>query len=246
MTFSFAKRSFSALALVLIGAAIPGCGRVNPTSPDTAKTPEGSPCNSPDALLDDGEDTNNQSFVAGDRGGYWYTFMQGEGTEIWPQSGSLGGTFEMSPGGADGTAYAARFKGKVGQGAIVLGGVGINFLDPKGGYDASKYGGVSFWAKKGADSVGKVRLKVPDGNTDPDGGVCSECFNDFGMDLTFTEQWQHFVVPFSAMKQMKGWGKPRKSEVDVKALYGIQFQVNEPGATYDVWVDQLRFTGCGS
>lgn len=246
MTIRKVSISAALLAAFVASTALTGCGRVNPTSPDTAKTPEGAPCNSQDALLDDGEDTNNQSFVAGGRGGYWYTFMQGDGTEVWPTAGSQGGTFEMSPGGADGTAYAARFKGKVGTGAIVLGGMGMNLLDPKGGYDASKYGGISFWAKKGPDSTGKVRLKVPDQNTDPDGGICSECFNDFGMDLTLSNEWQHYVVPFGAMKQMKGWGKPRKSEIDTKALYGIQFQVSEPNAVYDIWVDQLRFTGCGA
>ncbi len=234
------------LGLSLLGLASVGCGRVNPTSPELAQTPEGSPCPGPEALLDDGEDSNNQTFNAGGRGGYWYTFMQGDGTEIWPTAGSQGGTFEMSPGGADGTQWAARFKGKVGQGAIVLGGMGMNFVDPKGAYDASKYGGIEFWGKKGSDSTGKVRLKVPDMNTDPDGGVCSECFNDFGMDLTFTEQWQHFIVPFDAMKQMKGWGKPRKSGIETTALYGIQFQVSEPGATYDITVDQLRLTGCSA
>lgn len=164
---------------------------------------------------------------------------------MWPTAGSHGGTFEMSPGGADGTGFAARFKGQIGTGNLVFSGMGMNFLDPKGGYDSSKYGGISFWAKKGAGSTGKVRLKIPDSNTDPDGGVCTECFNDFGMDLTLTEEWQLFTIPFGALKQQKGWGKPRKSGAEVSGLYGIQFQVNDPGQAYDIWVDQIRFTGCG-
>lgn len=237
------------LAIVLaLGAAatLAGCkGSVNPTSPDTAQTAEGAACNTPDALIDDGEDNNNQTFVSGGRGGYWYTFVDDAGTQVWPTAGSHGGTFEMSPGGADNSGFAARFKGTIGTGNLVFSGMGMNFLDPKGGYDASKYGGVSFWAKKGAGSTGKVRLKIPDNNTDPDGGVCSECFNDFGMDLTLTEQWQLYTIPFHALKQQKGWGKPRKSEVDAKTVYGLQFQVNDPGQAYDIWVDQIRFTGCG-
>ncbi|HSC89424.1 MAG TPA: hypothetical protein VLC09_19210 [Polyangiaceae bacterium] len=241
-TKQLVSTTFLGIGSILAMGAV-GC-KVSPTDPSLAQTDDGRACPGPGALLDDGEDSNNQTFVAGGRGGYWYTFMQGDGTEVWPQAGALGGTFEMSPGGADGTQWAARFKGVVGQGAIVLGGMGMNFVDPKGGYDASKYGGVEFWAKKAPGSVGKVRLKVPDVNTDPDGGVCSECFNDFGTDLIIGDEWQHYIVPFSSMKQMKGWGKPRKGSIETTALYGVQFQVSEPGATYDITVDQLRFTGC--
>lgn len=234
----FAAASVACLALV-------GCGRVNPTSPEAEKAPGGSPCPDVTATISDGEDNNNQVEVYEGRGGYWYTFVDDVGSTVWPEAGSHGGTFEMSPGGANGTAYTARMHGTIGNGGILFAGMGMNFVDPKGQYDASKYGGISFWAKKGPDSTGKVRLKVPDMNTDPDGGVCSECFNDFGMDLTLTTEWQKFTIPFSAMKQQKGWGKPRKSSVDPKTLYGIQFQVNEPGAKYDIYVDEIRFTGCG-
>lgn len=219
---------------------------VNPTSPSAKEIPEGTPCQVPEALIDDADDNNNQTAVVDGRGGYWYTFVDDLGTTVWPTAGAHGGTFEMSPGGAENSPYAANFKGTVATGEIVYSGVGMNFLDPKGGYDASKYGGISFWAKKGPGSTGKVRLKVPDKNTDPDGGVCTECFNDFGMDLTLSEEWQQYTIPFFALKQMPGWGSPKRMSVDASALYGIQFQVAEPGATYDIWVDQLRFTGCGA
>ena len=65
----------------------------------------------------------------------------------------------------DSTGMAARFKGTVAgaaPGVNVFSGMGVNFLDPKDPYDASKYQGVSFWAKKGAGSTGKVRLKIPE------------------------------------------------------------------------------------
>src|SRR5690606_14633561 len=109
------------------------------------------------------------------RGGYWYTFADKAGSTVTPTPGALGGTFTMTPGGHDGTGHAARMYGQVGGGDVVYVGVGLNFVDPKGQYDASAYKGISFWAKKAAGS-GNVRLKVPDVNTDPDGGVCSECF----------------------------------------------------------------------
>jgi hypothetical protein len=42
-------------------------------------------------------------------------------------------------------------------------------------YDASMYGGVKFFARKGPGSTEKVRLKIPDVSTDPDAGKCKEC-----------------------------------------------------------------------
>jgi endoglucanase len=150
----------------------------------------------------------------------------------------------MAPGGALDTKYAAHMTGQVGTADTVYAGMGFNFVDPKGTYDATAYKGVSFWAKKGPGSTSKVRLKVPDTNTDPDGKVCTQCFNDFGMDLTLTEQWTQYVVPYMAMSQMKGWGSPHTAGVDSSKIYGMQFQVNEPGAAFDIWVDEIQFTGC--
>jgi len=112
----------------------------------------------------------------------------------------------MSEGG-HASSWAARFHGKVGTGAVVYSGLGVNFVDPKGQYDASKYAGVSFWARRAENSTGKVRLKVPDVNTDKEAGVCTECFNDFGADFTFTTEWKQYVVPFKSMRQLGGWGR---------------------------------------
>jgi endoglucanase len=202
-------------------------------------TVEGKKCG-PDGVMDDGEDNNNQASVQKGRSGYWYTFLDKVGSTISPEGG---GTFAMAQGGANGSAYSARMTGKVGTGEVVYAGMGLNFVDPKNQYDASAYKGISFWAKRGA-GTGKVRLKVPDANTDQDGKVCTECFNDFGTDLELTETWTQYVIPFSQMKQLSGWGAPHPPAIDTKKLYGVQFQVNQPGASFDVWVDDLQFTGC--
>jgi endoglucanase len=237
------KASLTLVGLGSLGAI--GCmGSVNPTDPKVAESEEGKICTGDDGLIDDGEDNNNATAFVSGRGGYWYTFVDDAGSTVWPTAGAHGGTFEMSPGGADGSQFAAHFKGKIGNGTILFSGMGMNFLDPKMAYDASQYGGISFWAKKGPGSTGKVRLKIPDNNTDPDGGVCTECFNDFGMNLTLTDEWQRFIIPWFAMRQMPGWGRPKKMKIDAATVYGIQFQVNEPGADYDIFVDQIRFTGC--
>lgn len=194
----------------------------------------------PAGQIDDFEDNNNQNFVVENRGGYWYTFIDKVGTTVWPEAGEAGGTFTPAEGGYK-SKYTAEMKGKIGTGSVVFAGLGINMQDPKAAYDASKYAGVTFWAKKGPNSTGKVRLKIPDGNTDPEGKVCTECFNDFGMDLTLTEEWQRFTLLFRDMKQLEGWGSPRKPHIDASKIYGLQWQVNQQGADYDIFIDNLGF-----
>jgi len=195
----------------------------------------------PDGMIDDGEDGNNQNLPNDNRGGYWYTFRDKKGTTVDPIAGEDGGTFAMTEGFGHGSQFGARYHGKVGTGAPLFAGMGVNFVDPKAPYDASKYAGIAFFAKRGENSTPKVRLKVPDSNTDPDGGVCTECFNDFGADLSLTTDWKLYIFPWKSMKQMPGWGNPRKPHVTPAKIYGIQFQVNVPSANYDIAVDDLQF-----
>ncbi|HEX7599161.1 MAG TPA: carbohydrate binding domain-containing protein, partial [Polyangia bacterium] len=166
------------------------------------------------------------------------------GSTVEPEAGSRGGTFSMSPGGANGSKYGANVHGRIGSGTVVFGAVGFNFTDPKGPYDASRYNGIAFWARKGGGSVGKVRLKVPDGSTTQEGGKCRECFNDFGADLNLSEVWTRYVFPFKKMRQEADWGSPRPRSIDKSKLYGMQWQVNAPGATFDIWIDDVEFVGC--
>jgi endoglucanase len=229
--------------LVALGLLAP-CGCIPDGAPATgatvANSADGKKC-PPDGVIDDCEDNNNQIAPNKGRAGYWYTFLDKAGSTIDP---AAGGTFSMSKGGASGSAYAAHASGKVGNGQTVYAGLGFNFVDPKGAYNASAYKGVSFWGKVGPGSVTKVRVKVPDANTDPDGKVCTECFNDFGADLEFTQTWTKYTLAFSSLAQMSGWGAPHPGAIDPTKLFGIQWQVNTPGASYDIWVDEIEFTGC--
>jgi endoglucanase len=236
------NRNWCACLGVLFLSGVTGCipDAAPMTGAAAANSPEGKAC-PPDGVLDDGEDDNNQIALNKTRNGYWYTFGDKVGSTITP---AAGGTFAMSRGGANGSAHAAHASGKIGGGQIVYAGMGFNFVDPKGLYDATAYGGISFWAKVGEGSATHVRLKVPDADTDPDGKVCTECFNDFGSDLELTTTWTKYTVPFSTLTQLQGWGTPRPASVNPAKLYGLQWQVNSPGAGYDIWVDDVTFTGC--
>jgi endoglucanase len=227
------------LVLGLLTVVLGAC-RVNPTSPDLENSPEGKAC-PPEAKIEDAEDNNNQVLVQDGRNGYIYTYADTQGSTVEPAGG---GVFSMTPGGANGSQYALHMNGQLGSASVVYAAMGLNFVDPKGTYDASKYQGISFFAKKGPGSVSKVRVKVSDKNTDPDGGVCGACSNDFGMVLSLSEEWQKFIVPFGALRQESGWGNPRPRSLSPEAVFAVQFAVNEKGKAFDVWVDDLAFTGC--
>jgi len=232
--------ALSTAAGCLAIGCIPDGSPANGGSALAAASPADIKACGPDGVLDDTEDDNNQVALVKGRTGYWYTFADKAGSTITP---GAGGTFAMSAGGANGSAHAAHVSGKVGSGAVVFAGMGFNFVDPKGAYDASAYRGVSFWAKAGP-GANHVRLKMPDGDTDPDGKVCTECFNDFGVDLDLTPAWKKYEISFANTSQLQGWGSPHPGSINPKKLYGLQWQVNSPGASYDIWVDDIAFTGC--
>jgi endoglucanase len=240
-TWAWLVPPLTALAIAACGGAGAG-GAASPGAPPPGPLTVSDKDCGPGYLIDDAEDNNNQLSLDKGRNGYWYTFVDKLGSSITPPIQS---TFIISPGGAGGSAHAARMMGKIASaGQPLFAGMGFSFLDPKAPYDATAYTGVAFYAKSGPGAVASVRLKVPDSDTDPEGKTCTECFNDFGADLTLTDQWKKYTVPFATMKQMEGWGAPRPPSINKAKVLGVQWQVSTPGASYDVWVDNVQFTGC--
>jgi endoglucanase len=193
-------------------------------------------CATPDALIEDGEDGDNRILVRAGRGGYWFTSVDTEGTTVEP-----GGAFKMQSPGRPGSAFAARMKGTIAEaGWSVYASMGFTISDAGGGYDASRYTGVSFMAKGPAH----VRFKIPDAYTAPGGGHCTECYNDFGIELALTDKWERYTILFSWMSQQEGWGDPRP-EVASNEIYAMQWQVGSRGRSFDIWVDDIEFI-CGA
>ena len=200
----------------------------------------GAACSATTAVIDDFEDANNQVALLEGRNGPLYSYADTVGTTITPAAGS---TFVPAVGGNAGSARAAHFNGTVASSGTVYAGMGLDFISPKALYNASKYTGIAFWAKKGSSAAnGNMRVKMPDRNTDPVGGVCTSCFNDFGADLNLTTTWTRYAIPFTSMTQIAGWGAPRPSQVDPTGVLAVQFQITVAGASYDFWIDDVVFT----
>jgi hypothetical protein len=214
------------------GAAPPSAKATDSATPATTS---GKAC--PDGAIDDAEDNDGKIMALKDRGGYWFTYADEAGSSIAPKK------FEMAAGGANGSKYAARMSGKMGKGDSVWAGMGFNFADPKKPYNATAYKGVSFQAKIGAGSTEKVHVTLADINTDPDGKVCKEkgCYNHFGSDLTLTDKWAKYTIPFSTMTQQSGWGDPHPPSIDASKVFGMQWAESTAGTSFDVWVDDVQF-----
>lgn len=190
-----------------------------------------------DGLIEDFEDDNTQLVKQGGRGGYWFLHTDPNGSTLEP------GAFMPEAGGANGTGHAVHIWGETASSQGAYGSsLGANFLN-EGPYDASKYVGVRFKAKIGEGTSRTVRFKLPDVNTHKDAGVCTDCWNHFGKDLSLTTEWEEYVVLFSDTTQVAGWGSPRPSGVAVDKLWGIDWTIG-PGRKFDIWLDDVEFIEC--
>ena len=136
---------------------------------------------------------------------------------------------------------ATAVRGKLAGESIVYAAMGLNFRDPKEAFDASKYEGITFFAKRTAASTSRLVVKLPDGNTDPDGGICSACYNDYGAAITVGTQWQRYVLPFRDLRQEPDWGAPRKPHLDRTKVFAIHWEAKASGADFDFFVDDIAF-----
>lgn len=189
-----------------------------------------------DGLIEDFEDDDNQVVKLDGRGGYWWFHTDPTGSTLEP------GSF-MPEAHPDGTGHAIHVWGttSTAQGAYGSS-MGYTFAR-EGTYDASKYVGIRFRAKAKEGSSRSIRFKIADVNTHKDAGVCTDCWNHFGTDVTLTNEWEDYVVLFDDLFQEAGWGSPRPSGVTVEKLWGVDMTI-KPGRTFDFWVDDVEFISC--
>ena len=109
-------------------------------------------------------------------------------------------------GGPGGSRCAWNLRGKLRWGRIFYAGLGINTPDSEAPYDASRFLGITFLGRNASGSDIRIRVHLPDGNTDPYGNVCSDCFNDFGKTLTVQAEWTRYTLRFDSLEQLPEWG----------------------------------------
>lgn len=216
-------------AAVAFCSACDGGGSVPPADPSCGR----------DAIIEDAENGDDQIIVVEGRSGYVYTYVDELGSSIEPG----GDAYQPGWPGAHKSRSAIHIKGKLAAGEAYAG-VGFAMVDGDKPYDVSKYKGVSFLAKAGEGSTTSMRFKMPDVNTDPKGGKCSECYNDFGIDFAVTNEWTRYTVMFSDLKQGEGWGNPNPLALEVSSVLGMQWQTAASGKDYDLWIDDVSFVGC--
>jgi len=203
------------------------------------------PCATP--LIDDMEHTDGAILNACGRQGYWYTYN--DGTAGGAQTPLAATSFLPSaiqggrPLGDSGVSvHAAR---TFGNGFTTWGaGMAFDLSSPGGGtklpYDASAYGGITFWARAGAATQTSLRVNIPEVATDPVGHSCApKCNDHFGKTLTLTTAWAQYTLAFAGGDlSQSGWGTV--ATFDKSTLIGVQFQV-AAGSTFDIWIDDIAF-----
>jgi endoglucanase len=188
-----------------------------------------------DGLVDDGEDGDFKIAAVGGRCGGWMVGKDDKST-LEPKDHKL----IMTKGGPDKSKMAVHIKGNT---AAVDTACAATFLILACGdmYDATKYAGLSFWAKTEAKAPAKIRFVVTDGQTDPKGKIDNLCASHFGKNLDIATEWKKYTVSFADFTQ--GAGEPRFASLDAHRLFSLGWAVGE-GQDFDLWVDEVRFARC--
>jgi hypothetical protein len=189
-------------------------------------------------LIDDMNDMNRFIPSIQGRSGAWSSSHDGSpGVMMFPDPAA---NFEMSNTGDACHQYAVYVKGN----GAVLGGSSVRF-GLGSPYNASRYDGISFWAKSDSGTNQVVHVAFPDKDTIPDGGLCqpsvssgpTACWDHFGYRVTLTTTWTKYNIRWSQLAQ-DGWAK--KDGFDVTSIYQVIFQI-PVGANYAFWIDEVAF-----
>jgi len=168
------------------------------------------------------------------RKGDWYTYN--DATVGAPNS------LDSEPGGPaeTGATFSYHFSG---SGFTSWGaGIGLKLADGAQ-YDASKYAGISFWARVEDGSATALRVNLPDVSTSDAGQVCTSCYSHFGADVALSTTWQQFTFTWQQLRQ-QDWGD-QFNTISATKLYGIEF-LFPANATFDLWVTNVSFFGTGT
>jgi hypothetical protein len=200
-------------------------------------------------VIDELDDTNTMFAPAGVGVGSWDFSKDASMGKITPE-----GTAKLAPveGGHAGSALHVQGTGLTGWGAAL----GAFLNGTTSSFDASAYGGVAFWIKgttnvqEGTDKL-MVQARMPD--VLPGAGTCcndkvpgSECYSGHRAVVSISADWQEVKIPWSAFMGPT-WGlgsttpfNPNRVR-DITLSFNHDAMVMDDGASFDVWVDGMRF-----
>jgi hypothetical protein len=182
----------------------------------------------PEAVIDDFEDGDEWVNAVAGRTGNWYSFPAGSTT---------------AAGGA-GTKCAARGE-RSGHFVVTSSNNPTNWnvsmyfpftaVIP---YDASAWGGFSFWIATGNPADDGTTMTV--GINTPGvvlGGACMTCGDYHNTAVTLTRNWTRWSIRFADLKQ-EGWGVPQIPQLPKDQIVNFIFW---PANPFDFWIDDFRF-----
>jgi hypothetical protein len=238
-TRSTARRR-AALAILPAALGAASCRQILGIEPTPA------PCADP-LLIDDLEDDNATICASQGRYGDWYTEGDGTSSDLSPAP-SAPFTPSRIPGGRGPSRFAARFQGSgfTDSGAVM----GFSLSSMGAGnvtYNASATGGIRFWMKN--DVPVTVELLTLNTVLPAHGGRCVDsasqrnCGSHFSYRIdTTSSEWVQYSVPYAALAQLQLGGT---AVFNTSELLSIQFGA-DPGAPFDVWIDDVSFYGCST
>jgi len=186
------------------------------------------PCST--LVLEDWEDGDSRATSSQGPSGAWHSYTDTSGSTLAPN-----GAFLPARGGAHGSQYAGHIQGKLGSAQHVWAGLAERFGAPATPQDLSQWRRVCFQAK----GSGRARLDMPDANTDPEGGVCKQCYNYFGANFNLSADWQEQCFELDSLTQTCCYGEARPA-LAVEKVLGLSWSAHTPGADYDLWVDDIQ------
>lgn len=207
----------------------------------------------PDDLISDFNDgTGSVNQNAPNRGGGFYTFNDGKGTQV-PAAGGSSAPDATATTCGEKNPYVLCTSGSgfTTWGAGLATDVGVVGTDSvKKPYDAiaAGYTGISFWGKSNQGTY-SVNVKFPNKETAFEGGLCDKavaagataCYDDFAKAVSFGPEWTLYTIKFSELLQA-GWGRPAPtSSFDATTMYAIQYQVTQTVTEFNFCIDNLMF-----
>jgi endoglucanase len=185
----------------------------------------------PLSMIDDMEDGDLSILSRDGRQGSWLAFDDGSGTRT---------DLKTQPVDRPGSKNALCISG---QDFNTWGGgirVWLNGIDTRELYDASRYTGITFWAR-GLPT--DFRINLVDDYSDPAGQKCASCYDHFHFTFTPNADWKQYTFKWSDAAQ-SGSGDPQP-HVCPSAMYAMQFTWSANTA-FDICIDDLAFTTSAS